>query len=103
MLAYFHFGHFQLFPSQMSYEIVIDSNIWQQGDDMITNIFQTPKDDLMKCSHDNFRSYPEEFDEYSFELLDLFYEEDFQLSLCLDFDKGEDMVRLKKDTCDKVF
>jgi hypothetical protein len=31
-------GHFHLFPSQISYEIDIDSNIWQQGDDM----FVTP-------------------------------------------------------------
>jgi hypothetical protein len=47
-------GHFQLFPLQLSYEIAIDSDIWQQGDDIITDIFQTPKDDLMQCSHDDF-------------------------------------------------
>jgi hypothetical protein len=88
-------GHFHLLPSQISYEIAIDSNIWQQGDEMITNIFQTPEDNLMQCSHDNFQSYLEAFDEYSFEHLDLFYEGDFQLSLCSNFDKGEDMVRLK--------
>jgi hypothetical protein len=70
---------------------------------MITNIFKTTEDDLMQFSHDNFQSYPEEFDEYSFEHLDLFYEENFQLSLCSDFDKCEDMVHLNKDTCDKVF
>jgi hypothetical protein len=57
----------------------------------------------MQCSHDNFRSDPEEFEGYSFEHLDLFYEEDFQLLLCSDFDKGKDMVFLNKDTCDNVF
>jgi hypothetical protein len=68
-------GHFQLFPLQLSYEIAIDSDIWKQGDDIITDIFQTPKDDLMQFSHDDFWSYLDEFDEYSFEHLDLFYEE----------------------------
>jgi hypothetical protein len=83
-----------LFPSQLSYEIATDSDIWQQGDDIITDIFQTPKDDLMQCSHNDFWSYLEEFDEYSLEHLDIFYEEEFQPPLCSDFDKGEDMVFL---------
>jgi hypothetical protein len=96
-------GHFQLFPSQPSYEIVTDSDIWKQGDDIITDVFQTPKDDLMQCSHNDFWSYLEEFDEYSFEHLDIFYEEEFQPPLCSFFDKGEDMVFLKQDTCDEVF
>jgi hypothetical protein len=34
---------------------------------MVTNEFQTPKDDLMCCSHNDFWSYLEEFDEYSLE------------------------------------
>jgi hypothetical protein len=77
--------------------------MWKQGDDMITNMFQTSKDELMQCSHDDFRSYLKDFDEDSFEHLYLFYEEDFQSLLCLDFDQGEDIVFLKQDTCDKVF
>jgi hypothetical protein len=40
-------GHFQLFPSQLSYVITIDSNIWQQGNDMITYVLQTPNHDLV--------------------------------------------------------
>jgi hypothetical protein len=43
-------GHFQLFPSQLSYEISTNSNICQQGNDMITDEFQKPKDDLMLLS-----------------------------------------------------
>jgi len=88
-------GHFHLFPSQTSYEISIDSNIWQQGDGIITDVFQAPKGDLVICSSDGFLSYLEDFDEYSFDKLDLFYEEDYQPPLCLDIDKGEDISCLK--------
>jgi hypothetical protein len=63
-------------------------------------MFQTPKDDLMQCFHDDFHSYLEDFDDYSFEHLDFFYEEDFQEPLCSDF---YDIVSLKLDACDKVF
>jgi hypothetical protein len=35
---------------------------------------QTPKDDLILCSPNNFRSYLEDFDDCSSEHLDLFYE-----------------------------
>ena len=56
----------------------------------------------MQCSPDDFRSYLEDFDEYSFEHLDLFYEEYYQLPLCSNFDKGENVTCLKQDTCDKV-
>jgi hypothetical protein len=48
-----------------------------------------------------FWSYLEDFDEYSFDHLDLFYEEDYQMTLCSNFDK-EDVSFLKQDTCDKV-
>ena len=51
---------------------------------------------------DDFWSYLEDFDEYSFYHLDLFYKEDYQPLLCSKFDKGEDVAFLKKDTCDKV-
>jgi hypothetical protein len=57
----------------------------------------------VQCSPDDLRSYLEDFDEYSFEHLDLFYEEDYQPSLCSDLDKGEDVAFLKHDACDKVF
>jgi len=71
-------GHFQFSPLQLSYEIAIDSNIWRQGNDTVTNILQKPNYDLPQYSHDDLRSYLEDFDEYSFELLDLFYEEYYQ-------------------------
>jgi hypothetical protein len=96
-------GHFQMFPLQLSYEVTTNFDIWQQGDDVVTNVFQAPKGDLVLCSPDDFRSYLEDFDEYSFEHLDLFYEEDYQPPLCSDLDKGEDVACLKQDTCDKVF
>jgi hypothetical protein len=95
-------GHFHLFPSQTSYEIVIDSDIWQQGDGIVTNIFQTPKDDLVQCYPDDFQSYLEDFDDYSFEHSDLFYQEYYQPSLCSDLGRHEDVVFLKQDSCDKV-
>jgi hypothetical protein len=61
-----------------------------------------PKDDPVQSSPDDFQSYLEDFDEYPFENLDLFYEEDYQSSLCSNFDKGEDVTFLKQDTCDKL-
>jgi hypothetical protein len=64
-------------------------------------VFQECKDDPVQCSLDDFWSYLQYFDEYSFEHLDLFYEEDYQLSLCSNFDK-EDVACLKQDTCAKV-
>jgi hypothetical protein len=58
--------HFQILPLQLSYEVTNNFHIWQQGDDMVTNIFQTPKDDLVLCSPIDLWSYLEDFDEYSF-------------------------------------
>jgi hypothetical protein len=55
------------------------------------------------CFHDDFRSHLEDFDECSFEHLDLFYEEYYQPLLCSDLDKGEDIAFLNQDTCDEVF
>jgi ABC-type transporter Mla maintaining outer membrane lipid asymmetry ATPase subunit MlaF len=46
--------HFQLFLLQQPYVIAIDSDVWQQEDDMITDLFQPPKDELMKYSHNDF-------------------------------------------------
>jgi hypothetical protein len=96
-------GHFQMFPLQLSYEVTTNFDIWQQGDDVVADVFQAPKGDLVLCSPDDFRSYLEDFDEYSFEHLDLFHEEDYQPPLCSDLDKGEDIACLKQGTCDKVF
>jgi hypothetical protein len=96
-------GHFQMFPLQLSYEVTNDFDIWKQGDDIVTDTFQTPKDDLVLCSPDDFRSYLEDFDQYSFEHSDLFYEENYQPPLCSDLDKSEDIAFLKQDTCDKIF
>jgi hypothetical protein len=96
-------GHFQKLPLQLSYEVTNNFDIWKQGDDMITNLFQTPKDDLVLCSPNDFRSYLEDFDEYSFEHLDLFHEEDYQPPLCSDIDKGEDIAFPEKDPYDNVF
>jgi hypothetical protein len=95
-------GHFQKFPLQLSYEVTNFDN-WQQGDGMITNLFQTPKDDLVLYSPSDFRSYLEDFDDYSFEHLDLFHEEDYQPPLCSDLDRGKDIVFPEKDPCDNVF
>jgi hypothetical protein len=57
----------------------------------------------MLCSPNNFRSYLEDFDDCSSEHLDLFYEENYQPSLCSDIDKNEEVTSLKQDTCDKIF
>jgi hypothetical protein len=58
---------------------------------------------MMLCSPNNFRSYLEDFDDSSFEHLDLFYEENYQPSLCSDPDESEEVACLKQDTCDKIF
>jgi hypothetical protein len=63
-------------------------------------LFQTPKDDLVPCFPDDFRSYLEGFDEYSSEHLDSFHEEDYQPPLCSGLDRSKDIVCLKKDPCD---
>jgi hypothetical protein len=94
-------GGFQKLPLQLSYEVA-NFDKWKQGDCMITNLFQTPKDDLVLYSPSDFRSYLEDFDVYSSEHLDLFHEEDYQPSLCSDLDRGEDIVFPEKDPCDNV-
>jgi hypothetical protein len=55
--------HFQVFPSQLSRQVTFDFDQWQQGDDIITDIFQMPKVDLDPCFLDMFWSYLEYFDE----------------------------------------
>ena len=66
-----------MFPLQQSYDVPNNFDIWQQGDGMITNLFQTPKDDLVLYSPSDFRSYLEDFDDYSSKHFDLFHEEDY--------------------------
>jgi hypothetical protein len=82
----------ELLSSEQPYVIANDSDVWQHEDDMITDLFQPPRDDLLQHSHDDFRSYPGGFDTYSFEHLDLFYEEDFQPHLCSNLDEDEVMI-----------
>jgi hypothetical protein len=85
-------GHFQKLPLPLSHEVTNKLDIWQQGHDMVTNLFQTPKDDLVLYSPNDFRSYLEDFDDYSSEHLDLFHEEDYQPPLCSDLDRSKDIV-----------
>jgi hypothetical protein len=56
-------GHFQKLPLQLSYEVTTNFDIWRQGDDVVADDFQAPKGDLALCSHNDFQSYLEDFDE----------------------------------------
>jgi hypothetical protein len=87
----------------LSHEVTNKLDIWQQGNDIITDTFQTPRVDLVPYSPDYFRSYLEDFDDYFSEYLDLFHEEDYQPSSCSDLDRSKDIVCLNKDPCDNVF
>jgi hypothetical protein len=40
-------NHFQVLPLQLSQQVTLDFDQWQQGDDIITDTFQTPKVDLV--------------------------------------------------------
>jgi hypothetical protein len=93
-------NHFQVFPSQLSQQDTFDFDQWQQGDDIFTHTFQTPKDDIVPCFPDDFRSYLEGFDEYSSEHLDSSHEETYRPPLCSGLDRSKDIVFLKKDPCD---
>ena len=95
-------GYLRMLPLQQPYDVPNNFDVCRQDDDIITEGFQAVEHDPGQCSPDDFRSYLEDFDEYSFEHLDLFYEEDYQPPLCSNFDKGEDVACLKQDTCDKV-
>jgi hypothetical protein len=66
---------------------------------MITDAFQTPKVDLAPYVLDDFRSYLEDFDEYSSEHMGPFHEDDFQPPLCSGLDRSKDIVCSKKDPC----
>jgi len=68
-----------------------DAYFWKNEDDMYTNVFQPPSDDLLQPSHENFHTYTIRYDTYYFENLELFdegkNEENFQPSLCSNFDE----------------
>jgi hypothetical protein len=89
-------GHSQKLPLHLSHEVTNNFDIWQQEPDLI----QTPKDDLILCFPNDFRSYLEDFDDCSSEHLDLFYEDDYQPPLCSSFDRSKNVVCLKKDSHD---
>jgi hypothetical protein len=67
-------GYIQMFSLKQSYDLTNNFDVWKQDDDIITKVFQAAKEDPMQYSPDDFRSYLEDFYEYSFEHLDLFYE-----------------------------
>jgi hypothetical protein len=83
--------------------ISTDSNVRKHEYDMIIDLFQPPKDDLLKNYHDDFWSYLGGFNTYYFEHLDLFYEEYFQPLVCSNFDEGKDMIGIEHDLCDESF
>jgi hypothetical protein len=56
-------NHFLVLPLQLSQQGSLDFDQWQQGDDITTDTFQTPKVDLVPYFSDNFLSYLEDFDE----------------------------------------
>jgi hypothetical protein len=89
-------GHPQRFPLHLPHEVTNNFDIWQQEPDLI----QTPKDDLMLCFPNDFRSYLEDFDDCSSEHLDLFYEDGYQPPLCSSFDRSKTVVFLKRDSHD---
>jgi hypothetical protein len=95
-------NHFQVLPLQLSQQVTLNFDQWQQGDDIIIDTFQTPRVDLVPYSPDDFWSYLEDLDEYSSEHLDLFHEEDYQPPLCSDLDRSKDILCPKKDPCDNV-
>jgi hypothetical protein len=87
-------SHLQLLPLRLSQQIT--SEQWQQGDEVFTCTFQKTKDDLVPLSSNCFQSYLEFFDEYPFEHLDPFHEDDCRPPLCSDFNTSKDIVSLKE-------
>jgi hypothetical protein len=95
-------AHFHRFPLQLSYEVT-NFDSWKLQNDIITDTFQTPRDDLVLYSPNDLQSYLEDFYEYPSEHLDLLYEENYQPS-CFSYpDESNEVFFLKKDTCDKIF
>jgi hypothetical protein len=94
-------GYFQLLSLEQPY--VNDLDVWKHEDEIITDLFQLLRDGILQQTHDDFLSHLEGFDTYSFENLDLFYEENFQPPLCYDFDEGNDMIFQERDFLDEGF
>jgi hypothetical protein len=88
----------QVLPLQLSQHVILDH--WQQGDEVFTHTFQTPKEDLVPCLPDSFQYYLEGVDEHSSKNLGPFDEDDHQPLLCSDLDKSKDLLCLMKDPCD---
>jgi hypothetical protein len=60
-------GHFQrknieLLTLEQPYAYANDTEVCKHEDDMITDLFQPPRDDLLQHSHDGFRSHLGRFD-----------------------------------------
>jgi hypothetical protein len=54
---YYVEGYLRIFPLQQSYDVPNNFDVWKQDNDIITKVFQAPKDDPVQCSPDDFRSY----------------------------------------------
>jgi hypothetical protein len=50
-------GYLRMFPLQQPYDVPNNFDVWKQDDDIITEVFQAPKDYLVQCYPDDFRSY----------------------------------------------
>jgi len=50
----FQTKNMELFPSKQPYVIANNSEVWQHEDDMITNLYQAPRDDSLQHSKDDF-------------------------------------------------
>jgi hypothetical protein len=96
-------GHFQLLPLEQPYVIATDSDVWKQEDDMITDLFQPPRDDLLQHSHDDFRSYPGGLIHILLSTWIYSTKKIFNHLLCSNFDEGKDMIFLEQDFCDESF
>jgi hypothetical protein len=51
-------GYLLMFPLQQSYDVPNNFDVWKQDDDIITKVFQAPKDDPVQCSPDDFLVIP---------------------------------------------
>jgi hypothetical protein len=79
---------------------IVDSSFGKYEDDVFES-FQPSRSDPSHHPHDDFQPFPRRFDTYSFEHLDLFYEEYFQPPLCSNFDEDEALICPKQDFHDE--
>ena len=96
-----HLRHRESFPS-VAFTIITTDYSWPVATRRWFNYqyFPNTKVDLVPCFPDIFRSYLEDFDEYSSEHLDCFHEDDYQPLLCSGLDRSKDLLCLMKDPCD---